>query len=466
MATPELMSLTVAEAARQIKARTLSPVELIQACLDRIGAVESRVHAFVTVCGDQAMAAARRAEGEIAQGRYRGPMHGIPYAVKDIFASKGVRTTAGSRLLEDNVTDYDSTAIARMNRAGAVLVGKNNCAEFASGGESSSFNGPVHNPWKLGHTSGGSSSGSCASVAAGMVLAGVGSCTGGSIRQPASHTNVVGLKPTYGLVSRYGVFPLSWSLDHAGPIGKTAEDTALILQAVAGFDALDPSSVRSGGVDYSAGLGEGLRGVRVGVPQELNAGASDEVAGLVQAAIAVLEDLGATVEEVAVPVTGEYATVAGNVITWSEMAQVHAPWRDRIELYSDGVREKILVGSVIPSRLYHKAQEMRRLVQAELTEVLQRYDVLVGPNVRVPPGPLGGGTPTGSAMGMATEVSYTRPFNLTGKPSLSVPCGLSPEGLPVGLQVSGRSHEDATVLRVAHAFQQATSWHTMHPPLE
>ena len=466
MARPELMSLTIAEAAQQIEARTLSPVELIQACLERIESVEPQVHAFVTVCGDEAMAAARRAESEIAQGRYRGPMHGIPYAVKDIFASKGVRTTAGSRLLEDNVTDYDSTAIARMNRAGAVLVGKNNCAEFASGGESSSFKGPVHNPWKLGHTSGGSSSGSCASVAAGMVLAGVGSCTGGSIRQPASHTNVVGLKPTYGLVSRYGVFPLSWSLDHAGPLGKTAVDTALILQALAGFDSLDPSSVRAGRVDYSAALSEGLRGVRVGVPQELNAGAGDEVAGLVQRAIAVLQDLGATVEEVAVPVTGEYATVAGNVITWSEMAQVHAPWRDRIELYSDGVREKILVGSVIPSRLYHKAQEMRRLVQAELTEVLQRYDVLVGPNVRVPPGPLGGGTPTGSAMGMATEVSYTRPFNLTGKPSLSVPCGLSPEGLPVGLQVSGRSHEDATVLRVAHAFQQATSWHTMHPPLE
>ena len=264
MARPELMSLTIAEAAAQIKARTLSPVELIEACLERIESVEPQVHAFVTVCGDEAMAAARRAEREIAGGRYRGPMHGIPYAVKDIFASKGVRTTAGSRLLEDNVTDYDSTAIARMNRAGAVLVGKNNCAEFASGGESSSFKGPVHNPWKLGHTSGGSSSGSCASVAAGMVLAGVGSCTGGSIRQPASHTNVVGLKPTYGLVSRYGVFPLSWSLDHAGPLGKTAVDTALILQALAGFDALDPSSVRAGRVDYSAGLVEGLQGVRVG----------------------------------------------------------------------------------------------------------------------------------------------------------------------------------------------------------
>ena len=246
MARPELMSLTIAEAAQQIRARTLSPVELIEACLERIESVEPQVRAFVTVCGDEAMAAARRAEREIAGGRYRGPMHGIPYAVKDIFASKGVRTTAGSRLLEDNVTDYDSTAIARMNRAGAVLVGKNNCAEFASGGESSSFAGPVHNPWKLGHTSGGSSSGSCASVAAGMVLAGVGSCTGGSIRQPASHTNVVGLKPTYGLVSRYGVFPLSWSLDHAGPLGKTAVDTALILQALAGYDPLDPSSVRAG----------------------------------------------------------------------------------------------------------------------------------------------------------------------------------------------------------------------------
>ena len=299
-----------------------------------------------------------------------------------------------------------------------------------------------------------------------MALVGVGTCTGGSIRQPASHTNVVGLKPTYGLVSRYGVFPLSWSIDHVGPLAKTVEDCALLLQVIAGYDPKDPSSVNSSPIDYRAALTGDIRGLRVGVPAELNQGASEEVADCIQEAIRVLSSLGASVDEVSLPITGQYATVAGNLITWSEMSQIHAPWRQRLDEYSTGIREKVLVGAVIPSSIYHKAQQMRRMVQAEITETLQDFDVLVGPNIRVPPGPLGGSTPTGAAMGMATEVSFTRPFNLTGNPSLSVPCGFSPDGLPVGMQISGRLHEDATVLRVAHAYEQVTPWHIMHPGFE
>jgi aspartyl-tRNA(Asn)/glutamyl-tRNA(Gln) amidotransferase subunit A len=461
-----LMSLTLADAAQQIRKRKLSPLELTRAFLDRIADIEPRVHAFITVCGEQALAAARKAEEEIAKGAYRGPLHGIPYAVKDIIASKGIRTTSGSRLLENSVPDYDGAVIDTLTTAGAILLGKNNLAEFASGGEASGFMGPVYNPWKLSHTCGGSSSGPCASVASGMALAGVGTCTGGSIRQPASHTNVVGLKPTYGLVSRYGVFPLSWSIDHVGPLAKTVEDCALLLQALVRYDPRDPSSVESDPIDYHAALTRDIRGLRVGIPKELNQGASEEVASCIQEAINVLSSLGADIDEVSLPVTGQCATVAGNVITWSEMSQIHAPWRNRLDEYSTGVREKVLVGSVIPAGIYHKAQQMRRMVQAEITEKLQDFDVFIGPNIRVPAGPLGGGTPTGAAMGMATEVSYTRPFNLTGNPSLSVPCGFSQDGLPVGMQISGRLHEDATVLRVAHAYEQVTPWHTMHPEFD
>ncbi len=465
MAIQEIMLMTLAEAARSIKARKISPVELTQASLERIESLEPKINAFITVTGDQALSAARKAEKEITSGKYRGPLHGIPYAVKDIYASKGIRSTSGSKVFADHVPDYDSTAVRRLNAAGGVMVGKNNTAEFASGGDSSSFHGPVHNPWNLAHTPGGSSSGSAASLAAGIIFGSMGSCTGGSVRAPASHCSIVGLKPSYGLVSRYGVFPLSWSLDHASPLARTVEDCALILQTVAGYDAKDPSSVRAPVTDYASALNGGIKDIRIGVPKELNEGTSAEVDILVQRAITVLKELGAFVEEVSVPITGEYATAAGNVITWSEAAQVHTPYLEHLDEYSIGVREKVQVGMVIPSKDYHKAQRMRRMVQEELTQVLQRVDVLVSPIGRTPPGPLQLSTAEGTATGMATQRSFTRPFNLTGMPAISVPCGFSPEGLPVGLQIAGRLFEDATVLRVASTYEQATEWHNMHPPV-
>ena len=463
MSVPDLMSLTLADAARLIKSRRVSPVELTQASLERIQLLEPKVNAFITVCHDQALTAARKAENEINSGKYRGPLHGIPYAVKDIYASKGIRSTRGSKVFADYVPDYDSTAVRRLNAAGGVMVGKNNTAEFASGGDSSSFHGPVHNPWNLAHTPGGSSSGSAASLAAGIIFGSMGSCTGGSIRVPAANCSVVGLKPSYGLVSRYGVFALSWSLDHAGPLARTVEDCALVLQSVAGYDAKDPSSARVPVPDYSSALNGDIKDIRIGVPKELREGTSPEVEVLVQRAITVLKELGASVEEVSIPTTNEYATTAGNVITWSEAAQVHSPYLEHLDEYSIGVREKVLVGMVIPSKDYHKAQRMRRMVQEELTQVLQRVDVLVSPIQRTPPGLLQLSATEGTATGMATERSFTRPFNLTGMPAISVPCGFSPKGLPVGLQIAGRLFEDTTVLRVAHAYEQAAEWHNMHP---
>lgn len=469
MAVQEIMSMTLAEAAKSIKTRKVSPVELVQASLDRIECLAPKLNAFITITGDQALATARKAEQAIARDGYRGPMHGIPYAVKDIYATKGIKTTSGSKVFADYVPDYDSTSVRYLNRAGGILVGKNHCIEFACGDHNPMY-GEVHNPWNLDHTPGGSSSGSGASVAAGMVFGSMGSCTGGSIRGPASHCGIVGLKPTYGLVSRYGVFPLSWSLDHAGPLTRTVEDCALMLQAVAGYDAKDPSSARVGKSDYGAALDGDIRGVRVGVPRELNEGASEEVAALVQKAVIVLRDLGAEVEEVSVPVTGEYATPSGNIITWSEAAQVHAPWYKQLSDYTPGVQQKVLIGRVISAAEYNKAQQMRRLVQAELIGMFQKVDVLVSPVMQSPPGPIQpSGSPEGSAgagtIRMATQRSFTRPYNITGQPAVSVPCGFSPEGLPVGLQIAGRLFDDATVLKVAHAYEQATDWHNMHPTL-
>jgi aspartyl-tRNA(Asn)/glutamyl-tRNA(Gln) amidotransferase subunit A len=306
-----------------------------------------------------------------------------------------------------------------------------------------------------------------------MVFGSMGSCTGGSIRGPASHNSIVGLKPTYGLVSRFGVFPLSWSIDHAGPMTRTVEDCAIMLGAVAGYDAQDPSSARVPIPDYRAALDRNIRGIRVGIPRELNGGASAEVAELIQKAIVVLQELGAEVTELSLPITGEYTGATGNIITWSEMAQVHAPWLDRLDEYTPMVQQKVRLGLVAPSTMYHKAQQLRRLIQAELAEALQQVDVLVSPIQNTPPGPIQqasirGGPPRGGGGGAARgaiDMSSTRTFNLTGQPAVSVPCGFSPQGLPVGLQIAGRAFEDDLVLKVAHAYEQATEWHTMHPKL-
>ena len=467
MGSPDLAYLTLAEAAKSIKARKVSPVELVQASLARIEQFDGKLNSFITVCEQPALRAAKNAEKEITSGNYRGSMHGIPIGVKDIYATKGIRTTYGSTILADRVPNYDSTAARRLNNSGAILIGKNHCLEFACGDHNDAY-GQVHNPWNIEHTPGGSSSGSGASVAAGMLFGSMGSCTGGSIRGPASHCNLVGLKPTYGLVSRYGVFPLSWSLDHTGPLTRTVEDCALMLQAVAGYDANDPSSARVRLPDYAACLDGGIKGIRVGIPRELNEGVSEEVSTLVQRAIAVLHELGASVEGVSLPITGRYNDAAATIIIWSEAAQVHAPWFPRLNEYTIGVQQKVLLGAVISATLYHKAQQVRRLVQEEMAQALQKVDVLVGPVSRTPPGPIpvrADGRGDAAAITLATERNYCRPYNLTGMPAISVPCGFSPDGLPVGLQIAGRLFEDATVLKVAHAYEQATEWHNMHPPL-
>jgi len=464
MAESKYLYMTLTEASKLIKSREISPVDLTQFCLDRIDSIDEKLNSFITICHQHAMSAAKKAEGEIINGTYHGPMHGIPYAVKDIYMTKNIKSTSGSKVFQNYVPDHNCKAVDNLNQSGGILVGKNNCAEFASGGDDSSLVGPCHNPWKWGYTPGGSSSGSGASVAAGLIFGSMGSCTGGSIRGPASHCSIVGLKPTYGLVSRSGVFPLSWSIDHAGPMTRTVSDCALMLQSVAGYDPNDPSSVNIPYTDYYSALTGNINGIRVGILREFFEQMPPEVSTLITNALKVLEKLGASIEEISAPLTALYSTTAGNLITWSEAAQIHNPWLQQIDNYSIGVREKVMVGLVIPSDQYHKAQQMRRLVKQELEHILTKVDVIVG-HVTKPPGPLQIGDKKGTATGMATELSGTRLYNLTGLPAVSVPCGFSEDGLPIGLQIAGQAFEDAKVLNTAFAYEQATKWHKMHPPI-
>ena len=470
MAILELMSMSLAEVARDIKARKISPVELVEASLSRIDALNDDSNDFITVCHDRALAVARQAEGEIARGNHRGPMHGIPYAVKDVYATRGIRTTRGSRVYADYVPDYDSTAVRCLNRAGGVLVGKNNCLEFACGNHQDIF-GEVRNPWSPGHSPGGSSSGSGTSVAAGMVFGSMGSCTTGSIRGPAAWCSVVGLKPTYGLISRFGVFPLSWSLDHVGPMTRTVEDCAIMLQAAARFDSKDPSSASVKIPDYVGSLDENIRGLRIGVTTELNKGVSSELSNLIVTAIRTLEGLGAEVRPVSVPLTGQYANIAADVIYMSEAAQIHSPLLARFKEYTARAQHKVSVGLMIPSAWYHKAQKLRHLISEELTKVMQEVDVLVGPSVLDTPSLIGVSPATDSdadaagATARRSLYSPMEPYNLTGMPAISVPCGFSAKGLPFGVQIAGRLFDDSTVLKVAHAYEQATDWHNMHPSI-
>ncbi len=459
----DLCFLTAAEAGRLIRRRELSPIELTRDHLDRITVLESQIHAYITVLAHQAMEAARRAEEEIQHGDYRGPLHGIPVAVKDLFITKGVLTTAGSRVLASHVPDDDATAVVRLRDAGAVLLGKLSLHEFALGGpDPESPFPPARNPWNLDHVPGGSSSGSGAAVAAGTAMAALGTDTAGSVRMPAACCGVVGLKPTYGRVSRYGVIPLSWTLDHVGPLTRTVQDAAIVLQAIAGHDPRDPGSSHEVVPDFRQDLSKDVKGVRIGVPRDVfyDAGhVKPEVLSAMEKAFSVFRNLGAVVEEVTIPSIRDDLAVRGVIRSAETYAYHEKTLRERPELLGKSQRVRFLGGAFYTARDYLRAQQIRRLIIDEFREVLKRVDVLITPAMPEPParfaaGAAGGGGPR-----------LQGPFNLTGLPAISVPCGFSSEGLPMGMQVAGRHFDEQTALRVAHAYEQATQWHLQHPLL-
>ncbi|MCE2403975.1 MAG: hypothetical protein J4F43_02335 [Dehalococcoidia bacterium] len=465
-ADTNLCYLTIGEASGLIRRGELSPVELTRAFLDRIEAVDGRLHAFITVLADEALEEARAAEAEILKGEYRGALHGIPLAHKDLYDTAGVRTTSGSRVDEHRVPPEDSTVIARYREAGSVLLGKLSMHEFALGGPdfTTPFQ-PARNPWNLEHIPGGSSSGSGAAVAAGLCMGALGSCTGGSIRGPAFLCGTVGMKATYGRVSRAGVVTLSWSQDHCGPLTWTVEDTAHMLQAIAGHDPRDPTSSRAPVPDYSLSLREDVRGLVVGVPRDFffspHPAVSGEVQSIVEKVLVDLEGLGASLVEVSIP-SLEYERGVNSVIMLSEAFAFHEKnLQTRAHDFGEMVRARFRLGGLLNASDYVQAQRVRQVIKRETAEVMKGVDVLVTPTMTQPAARMDVYDPASTMHGP----SFTAPFNITGLPAMSVPAGFTADGLPVGMQVVGKPFDEPTVLRVGHTYERHVRWYERRPPI-
>ncbi|WP_416899137.1 MAG: amidase [Minwuia sp.] len=452
-----------------IEAKKASPVEIAQAFLDRIEAENGHYNAFVTMTAEAALETAKAAEAEISAGKRRGALHGLPIGHKDLYATAGVLTTGGSRVLADNAPAEDSTVVARLAEAGMVTLGKLNTHEFAYGptGENSSF-GPTRNPWDTDRITGGSSSGSGAVVAAGLAPVATGSDTGGSIRMPAACCGVTGLKPTYGRVPRTGILPLCWTMDHSGPLSRTAKDSALILQATAGADGRDAAAPDRPVDDYLSGIDGGVKGMRIGICREYFYDlAQTQVTDVVEAALKELEKLGAVLVEVEIPHISLAGTAAFPIYAAEATAYHDDTMDDRIDLFTDQVRVFLEIGDQVLAKDYLHAQRYRSMLGQSMAEVMKDVDVLATPGIAITATPIGD---VNVAINGTEEPIFgailrnTEPFDLTGLPALVVPCGFAADGLPVSLQLAGRAFDEATVLRAGHAFQQATDWHTKRPP--
>ena len=461
-----LYHLTIREAAGLLKSGQLSPVELTQAFLDRIEATDDRLHSYIVVLKEQALDDARLAEAEIRRGDYKGPLHGIPFALKDLYDTAGVTTTAGSKVYIDRVPAEDATTTARLKAAGGILLGKLAMHEFALGGpDFTTPFPPARNPWNLDHITGGSSSGSGSAVASGQAMAALGSCTGGSIRGPASLCGIVGLKATYGRVSRAGVVTLSWSQDHCGPMTWTVEDTAYMMQALAGYDPKDPTTSTAPVPDYSLSLREDIKGLIIGVPRHFffapHENVNPEVVSTVENGLKVLEGLGANLQEVTIP-SLEYVRAANSVIMLSEAFAFHEKnLRTRPHDFGEMVRARFRIGGMFSASDYVQSQRVRKLVNREFAAVLQKVDVLVTPTMTQPAAAFEGYDATSTVRGP----SFTAPFNLTGLPAISVPCGFTASGLPVGMQIAGKPFDEPGVIRAAYAYQQEARWFEQRPSI-
>ena len=460
----DLGFLGVAEAAELMRARKLSPVELVMALLGRIERLDGSYNAFLTLTPEPALAAARQAEAEIAAGRWRGPLHGGPSALKDSIDAEGLPSTAHSRILAGNIARNNAPVTARLRAAGGVLLGKLATHEFAIGGPSFDLPWPpARNPWNRDLFPGGSSSGSGVGLAAGFFPAALGSDTGGSIRNPASLCGVTGMKPTYGRVSRRGVVPLAFSLDHVGPMTRSVRDNALMLQVIAGHDPLDPASADEAISDYTAGLAQGVKGMRIGVIRHFyttDLEAHPEQIAAIEAAVDLLAEMGAVVSEIRLPALQDYAA-CGQLILAAEAFAVHERWlKQRPEDYGARARERLLAGATLSAADYIQALRWRRKLRDQTAAAFAGIDVAV----------------TASGFDPACRIdddealatNYWRqarmPFNVTGQPALVIPAGFSRDGLPLSLQLIGYPFAEATVYRAAAAYEAATEWIERHPP--
>ncbi|MBI4442431.1 MAG: Asp-tRNA(Asn)/Glu-tRNA(Gln) amidotransferase subunit GatA [Acidobacteria bacterium] len=459
----ELLTLSLVEAAELIRNKKISPLELTRAALDRIADLDAKVGAFRTVAADQALAAARIAETEIVQGNYRGPLHGIPVGFKDTNYTQGILTTARSRVLQDFIPAYDATVVRRLKEAGAILIGKTNLPEFSFGG----YTPGTQNPWDLSRNAGGSSGGSAAAVAAGMLWGATGGDTSGSIRNPASTCGVVGLKPTFGLVSRYGVIPISWTLDHVGPIARTVEDTAVLLQAMAGYDPQDDFSARLAVPDYRNALRSNIRAMRVGLPpasymEQIH----PESRRATEEASRTLQQLGVQIREIALPPALELARPIQRIVRICEAAAYHRQFLlskagqygfdNATTPQAPDVRTNVEAGSLLTASQYLRCQRLRKVFVQQMLEIFESIDALLTPAT----------SPAFSGQS-STSVSFRPEMNVCGFPAISVPAGFSvnPAGLPIGLQIVARPFQDALVLNLAYAYESATEWHKRRPPL-
>ena len=475
MSNQELVFLSAANLASEIKNKQISPVEAVEAYLDRINHVDPKLNAYITVLADKALEAAHQSESDITSGVNKGSLHGVPVAIKDQIYTKGIRTSSASKIRSGFVPDFDATVVNGLKRSGAIILGKLNMTEFAMGDPITSAFGVTHNPWDLDRNPGTSSTGSGAATASFMCASSLGEDTGGSVRGPAANCGIVGIRPTWGRVSRYGVDGASWSLDTIGPISRTVKDCALTLGAIAGFDQNDPYTRNIPVPDYAACLTGDVKGVKIGLVKEF---LDTELMGVTQAvrqgvmdAAELLASLGAEVEETSLPLA-PVSGVASRIISAVERSSLHPEWlRDKPDDFHHNTRVAFSVGELIPSQVYYKAQKLRTLVRKQTLKALEKFDVLAMPVASEPATIMNlkpGIESKEAAVNALTEGSYRGLFSMVSGPAMSICCGFSTEGnnkLPLALQLAGRPYDESTLMNVAYAYEQNTAWHLERPPL-